>query len=339
MIILINNPVFTEDYAKKTEKINLSRKSNGLGFFVMSYFLTMFLSSVFLELLLTLLLPDAMELSNLSPEFFLMEIFISVLSAFIPSLLYIIFSKSDINEIIMCRYVKLNVLIPIVLIGMGAAMFANRVSELVTENFSLFGIENNIDFSSSTSSIFGNILYIISTAVVPALAEEFAFRGIVMGSLRKYGDVFAIIVSSVMFGAMHGNIVQIPFAFVLGLIFAYVDCKTNSIVPSIIIHFINNFYAVIMDILLTESIIGKSQYYILSFSVAVLFCILGLIAFVVFSNQNKQFFKISDKNDSGNMRAKSLSLKEKNIAFFTSPGVIASIVLFLFETVFYLVVL
>ena len=41
---------------------------------------------------------------------------------------------------------------------------------------------------------------IMAFSAVPAFAEEFAFRGIVMGVLKKYGRAFALICSSIMFG-------------------------------------------------------------------------------------------------------------------------------------------
>lgn len=337
---MINNPVICNpeiQHKKAYEKYLLGKKSNGLGFFILSYVLTMLFSSTFLNLLFTLFTPGSIDLEHENPGFYLFEIFVMVLSAFLPSLFYIVFSKSDLNEIIKCKYVKPSFLVPLVFIGMGTAMFANYAGNILITNFSLFGLENHIDFSKSSSSLLCNLLYIVSTAVVPAFAEEFAFRGIIMGSLRKYGDAFAIIVSAVMFGAMHGNIVQIPFAFILGLIFAYVDCKTNSILPSIIIHFLNNFYAVIFDILSSEGIVSESVLYIINYVTIAAFCLLGLISFIIINHKNKSFWKISDKNDNNNIYAKSLSIKEKNIAFFTAPGVIASLLLFLLETVIYLI--
>lgn len=85
----------------------------------------------------------------------------------------------------------------------------------------------------------------LSMAVVPAITEEIAVRGIVMSSLRKYGDKFAIITSAMIFSLMHGNMVQIPYTLFAGIFFGYVAVKTGSIWPTIIMHFINNFYSVL----------------------------------------------------------------------------------------------
>lgn len=321
------------EHIKQYEKRNLRKKSNGLGFFVFSYFITMNAVAIATSVLLSLFSIDLKNLKIDPILTHLFYIFISVFSALIPSLLYIVLSKSGINEIIGCKRVRFSSLSSMICIGMGVAMFANYASDILSQNFSLFGLENTINFDNSSNSLLANLLYVVSTALVPALAEELAFRGILMGSLRKYGDAFAIIASAVMFGAMHGNIVQIPFAFILGLIFAYIDCKTNSIIPSIIIHFINNFYAVIMDILNNEGIVSDKSFYIISYAFIIGFCILGIISFIFILKKDRNFFKLSDKNDTSNICAKNLTLKEKIKTFFLSAGVVTSMVLFMVETI------
>ncbi len=210
-------------------------------------------------------------------------------------------------------------------------MIANVATSIVVDNFSLFGIENTSSgLSSGDSSILSIVLNIVSTAIVPAFAEEFAFRGIVMGSLRKYGDTVAIIGSSVLFGAMHQNISQIPFAFILGLIFAYIDCKFNSIFPSIAIHFLNNLYAVTMSILRDASIVSDYVTTIISYSLIIFFCIAGFVSYIVLAKRNENIFKMSDKK---NEIVSELNLKEKMTAFLVNPGIILSLVLFLLTTI------
>ena len=180
------------------------------------------------------------------------------------------------------------------------------------------------------------LLYALSTAVVPAFAEEFAFRGILMGTLRKYGDAFAILASSVMFGAMHGNTTQIVFAFILGLIFAFVDCKANSIVPSIIIHFLNNFHSVVIDLMNSSRTITKESVLIIYNAEVIMFCLLGILSFIYFSLKDKMFFKVSNSDKNSFSHTDVLTLKEKCKSFFTSVGIIISLGLFFLEMVFYL---
>lgn len=320
------------DYKKEYEIKKLRKTANGLGIFVFSYFMIMIVMTTALATLLTIVSPTVNLFNESTPMFFL-DIFISAFAAFIPSLFYFLFSGTSISDTIKVKYVKLNLLIPIVALGLGVAMFSNTVSNIVADNFSIFGLENDVNFSQTTSSMLEKVLYVIAVSLVPALAEEFAFRGVVMGSLRKYGDAFAIISSAVLFGAMHGNISQIPFAFILGLIFAFVDCKTNSIVPSIIIHFLNNFYAVMIDILQETYIISDKTFYIIYFALIVIFCVLGIISFFILIKHNKKFFNINSDDGITYTNSDLLSFKDKNKTFYLSFGVMLSIILFAIETV------
>ncbi len=92
---------------------------------------------------------------------------------------------------------------------------------------------------------------LLQMAAIPALVEELAFRGIALGVLRKYGDGFAIVVSALLFGMLHGNFIQIPFAFCMGLILGYSVVRTGSIVPAIVIHFINNAMSCLLSYYMT----------------------------------------------------------------------------------------
>lgn len=325
-------------YYKTNEKRLLSKKSNGLGFFIFAYYASMFAATLFMEVLLMLIKPeDFMGSSVESVPIYFITIFASVISSFIPGLLYFLLSKNRISDVIQTKHVKFSKFIPIVFLGMGVAMVANYASDLVANNFSIFGLENKINFSESCETLGEIILYVISTAIVPAFAEEFAFRGVLLGSLRKYGDAFAIIASAVMFGAMHGNIIQIPFAFILGLIFGFITCKTNSVFPAIAIHFLNNFYAVIMDVIQTSNIFTDRKFTIIYYIVFIVFCLLGIASFLYLIKKDRNFFRISGNDNIQYESSKILTLKDKIQTFFISPGVILSLSLFLFTTILSLI--
>lgn len=72
------------------------------------------------------------------------------------------------------------------------------------------------------------------------VAEEILFRGLVLRSLQPYGKKFAILVSALLFGLFHGNLMQAPFAFVVGLVLGYVALEYH-IWWAVVLHWINNF--------------------------------------------------------------------------------------------------
>jgi hypothetical protein len=71
------------------------------------------------------------------------------------------------------------------------------------------------------------------------ISEEILFRGVALRGMEPYGKKFAIFASSVLFGLYHGNLVQIPFAFVVGLVLGYVTVEHN-IGWAIVLHMFNN---------------------------------------------------------------------------------------------------
>lgn len=71
------------------------------------------------------------------------------------------------------------------------------------------------------------------------ISEELLFRGLILRDMQIYGKKFAIFASSLLFGLYHGNLVQIPFAFAVGLVLAYVTVEYN-IGWAIVLHTLNN---------------------------------------------------------------------------------------------------
>ena len=165
--------------------------------------------------------------------------------------------------------------------GFMFCVIGNSAASSLSVLFSLFEIEFNsgLEGLATPTSALGIILNVINFAVAPALFEEFAFRGVILQPLRKYGDWFAILASSFAFAILHGNMVQIPFAFIVGIALGYFCIKTNSIWTSVSIHFINNLYSVIMTAYFEKNPeAGTFVYYVVTASVI----FVGAIAMVLF---------------------------------------------------------
>lgn len=131
--------------------------------------------------------------------------------------------------------------------GLLVCTAANFVTEFLMNLLSGAGIESAGGDYQIASTVDSLISQLINVAFLPALVEEFAFRFIVMQPLRRFGDKFAIVISALVFSLVHGNLVQIPFAFMVGLAIGYFVIATNSIWVGIIIHFFNNAYSVILS--------------------------------------------------------------------------------------------
>jgi len=104
------------------------------------------------------------------------------------------------------------------------------------------------------------ILFAMIVIAAPLL-EELLFRGIILeGLLKNYNATSAILFTSFLFALIHGNLAQGIGAFFIGLLIGWVYWKTQSVIPGIVIHFINNL-AAFASILLTpeEDLLKDTQ--------------------------------------------------------------------------------
>ena len=84
-----------------------------------------------------------------------------------------------------------------------------------------------------------NISLVLYGCLLAPVTEELLFRGLVLRSLMPYGKRLAIFLSALTFGLFHGNLIQAPFAFLVGLVLGYVATE-YSVIWSMVLHLINN---------------------------------------------------------------------------------------------------
>ncbi len=213
--------------------------------------------------------------------------------------------------------------IPLMITGVAFGVFVCLAGNYVTTVFVGFMEQIGITLTSPDylvpEDISGRIMYTVSIAVVPALVEEFAIRGVILQPLRKYGDKFAIIASALLFAIMHGNLIQAPFALIAGVGIAYAVCITNSIWAGVIIHFCNNFYSVVVEFLVADiKDENKLNSIYLAITIALYaIAILGSALFFIIKKQRKLVPSFTLINE-----------KEKMSAFvFSIPMVIALLIM------------
>lgn len=95
------------------------------------------------------------------------------------------------------------------------------------------------DLDMNTYSFAGWIA-ILYVCIVGPILEELMFRGVILRTLSKYNAQFAIIASSIIFGLFHLYLEQGAHAIVIGLVFAYVSLKYDSLLMPILMHMMHN---------------------------------------------------------------------------------------------------
>ncbi|MGN0558055.1 MAG: lysostaphin resistance A-like protein [Acutalibacteraceae bacterium] len=316
---------------KQYDKSRLRWESNKIGFLIVIALVAANILAIAMQILEIIVSGNvATESTRLSASMEFASIFVMTAAFFVCPLIFCKISKIDLNSVLPFKRVKVSELTAFIFIGLAVCTLSNYACDIIIKEFGLFGISNNIDFSQASDDIGMNIIALLSTAVEPPLAEEFLFRGVILGVLRRYGDGFAVLMSSILFGLMHGNFVQIPFAFIVGLILSFVTVRANSLLPAILIHFFNNFLAVFYDILdyNTNGTTANFIYFMITIATV---AIALLAVFLLCKNKRAdEIMKLDSKSDD------TLTFKEKVSCSLLNPGIIIFIALILLEAVAYL---
>lgn len=112
---------------------------------------------------------------------------------------------------------------------------------------SAIGYQGIVGISFDTPA--GTVLTILASVVMAPICEEMVFRGALLSGLKTVcKDYQAILLSGLAFALMHMNPQQLVFQFFLGCTCAYAVLKSGSLIPAVIIHAVNNFIAVLLEI-------------------------------------------------------------------------------------------
>lgn len=232
-------PVLPPEYY---EKKAVKRTANHIGVALLLFYAFVYIFQIILSVVFVLQGKEAL----LTDSYFLLvlNVVLTVIGFLSAGIMVMKTEKS--GGVISFGLPEKGSLCPLVMTGLGFCYVGNIVATLIQNNLSWLGELKSSSFDLPDGPI-GFLFSVIAVAAVPAMVEEFLFRGAIMGSLKKFGKPFAIFTSAVLFGLVHGNLVQIPFAFLVGLFIGWAVFESGSIWTGILIHFLNNFISVLME--------------------------------------------------------------------------------------------
>lgn len=315
------------------EKKDLRKRCNSVGL------ITIIASAVFMTVstILVFIQLFAEEISSaVLPEFVdsipdnLLNGFANVLGIGILGFIFLKSRYKFTNEPLPFAKIGKKTLVCLVCIGFTVCMISNFMTNVYMSTLYSLGIDINLEYETAiTNSPLEIMVELVATALVPAFSEEILFRGILLSTLRKYGDGFAVFVSSFIFGLFHGNLIQFPFAFIVGMVLGWTLVYTNSMLPAILIHCFNNAFSVVLDVIYTNSVDWGISEAVVDVTTSIVVGILAIIS-VVFA------YKLS-KKDKGFLKLQRyegiLDNKTKTKTLLTSPTIIISCVLLVQETI------
>ncbi len=130
-----------------------------------------------------------------------------------------------------------------------ACCFLGSMASIITDWIAgifdtLFGTGEIVDNMEDVLPPSGQPLSIgilfLFVAVAAPIIEELIYRKLLLYPLRKYSDGFAVVVTALLFGFMHGNLNQAPYAIVVGLLYGTLAVRSGSVIPTMILHVVNN---------------------------------------------------------------------------------------------------
>ena len=123
----------------------------------------------------------------------------------------------------------------------------------------------------------------VAVGILAPLAEEVVFRGAILrtllGIMSKKNHWVAILISAAIFGVVHANLAQFVNALLMGLLLGWMYYRTGSLVPGILLHWINNTMAYVLTNIMPQSdgkLIDlfhgdeKTMYYSVGFSLCIM---------------------------------------------------------------------
>lgn len=266
-----HNPVVDKEFEE------LSRRGLMTGALMLGIFMMQIVASFFLAMF------SGADYVTDAPFSMGMGVITQIIYMLVPALVVFFMSKSeDRDKMLVFNKPKSWMLYILgVFAGLGLCLIGNAATSFFSVFLSFFGVTflSGSEGMAIPTSAIGILIFVVNTAVMPALLEEFAFRGVVMQPLRKYGDWFAILASSFCFAIVHANMVQIPFAFVAGVSLGYFCIKTKSIWTSVTIHFLNNLLSVIFSVYFEKY---PSASVVIYYVVTAALILLGVAAMIVF---------------------------------------------------------
>lgn len=205
--------------------------------------------------------------------------------------------------------------VPYIIIGFPICFFA----EFITSTVSEFLKKNNIYSTQPSMLNQSNLLFFI--VISAPIVEEFVFRGVILGLLKRYGDRFAIFISAILFGLIHANIEQFIYAFLIGLYFGFVLVKTKSLWTTILLHSLFNSSSAL-------NVFFKDNSFVIAFNIfQVIITLLAIYLFFHYRKIDSNFFSFSSLSNNKT----SLNLSKRLISFIFTPGMILMLIYIIYS--------
>lgn len=141
---------------------------------------------------------------------------------------------------------------------------------------------------------------VLMIAVIPAIGEEFFFRGIIQQVLAQWTNskTWGVVLAAAFFSFFHFQFFGFVPRMAFGILFGFIFIWTRSIWYSVLAHFLNNAIAVMMFFLLNKGIINSDPETVSSYlygnGILVMASLFGtcMVMYLIFRCSKKQIIRM-----------------------------------------------
>ncbi|MBR6766983.1 MAG: CPBP family intramembrane metalloprotease [Clostridia bacterium] len=173
----------------------------------------------------------------------------------IPVIAYMI-RKRGLSEAVRLNPMPVFPIFSVALLAVISTFFCGILTALWSGLLGLIGVSPDVGTIVPTTSR-ELMLSVVIAAAIPAVCEELLFRGFVLSAWESRGTKYAVIVSSVLFALMHGNIYGLPSYIFVGLISGYLVFSTDSVYVGMVYHTVYNTACLVINYLTFQEPIAE----------------------------------------------------------------------------------
>lgn len=231
------------------EAIEAKRRFSKIGWFYIADVALIYIVQLLIGLVVRALKPGWLENADIT-------LLLSAISMYLVAfpLLMLLMKKKIPAETVPRRRLSPGKYMLAAIICMGMAYASNFAGNIITTIIGFATgnpVENQIATVLMSVSPWAVFFY---TVLCAPIMEEFVFRKLIVDRAVRYGEGIAVLTSGLMFGLFHGNLNQFIYAFVIGVMLAYLYVKTGNLKITISLHMLFNFVSGFLTLLLAQKL-------------------------------------------------------------------------------------
>lgn len=222
-------------------------------------------------------IPGIFESGNLMKMYAVNTLLVSVISIFVPAFIFM----RKFGDVRSClRRISIKQYLFSFFMGVGVFLIAAAVNTIFFELFELTGADTSVLSTDlpQMDDLFSFFLSLVLIAVIPALTEEFLFRGALLHSWKGLGRMRAVLLTALIFSLVHYSLPSLPALFLIGALIGFMAYDSGSIWPGVIVHFLNNALSLWFSLFENESTAVSPEW--MTWAVAAVFLIIGAAIFI-----------------------------------------------------------